>query len=193
VIEQAMSRAPVLPARFATLFNSLESLQRFAAEHREAIAGFFTELGDRQEWAVKGRLDRTVALEGALAAALGELNQPAVGKPERAPGARYFHEKRLKTEVERKFSERLKEFCRRAAATLGASAGGFRERKALPDEGAEVVLNWAFLVAPAEIDNFRASLERLNRGAAFPGLRLALTGPWPPFSFTPDLSAGAPA
>jgi hypothetical protein len=25
----------------------------------------------------------------------------------------------------------------------------------------------------------------------FPGLRLALTGPWPPFSFVPDLSDGA--
>ncbi len=192
VIEQAMSRAPVLPARFATLFISLESLDRFADRHRSAIAGFFRELGDRQEWAVKGRLNRAVALSGALDGALKGLNQPAAGEPAYAPGARYFEQKRIKVQAEREFSQRLREFCQRAAADLGTQAGGFRERKALADEGDEVVLNWAFLLAPAEIVNFRATLERMNGGAAFPGLRLTMTGPWPPFSFTPDLAAGTP-
>jgi hypothetical protein len=50
VVEQVMSQSPVLPARFATLFTSLESLQRFMLEYREAITGFFTHLGDQREW-----------------------------------------------------------------------------------------------------------------------------------------------
>ena len=66
VIEHIMSQAPVLPARFATLFSSLDSLEQFLVEHRVAIAGFFTELGEKQEWAVKGLLDRAGALRGLI-------------------------------------------------------------------------------------------------------------------------------
>src|ERR1039457_974665 len=64
VIEERMSRAPVLPARFATLFTSIEGLQQSVLARREAITGFFAQLGDQQEWAVKGLLDRGSALRG---------------------------------------------------------------------------------------------------------------------------------
>jgi hypothetical protein len=184
VIEQAMSRAAVLPARFATLFTTRESLESYVLERREAIAGFFVQLGDRQEWAVKGLLDRATALEGALR----KLSQPAA-EDNRSPGARYFEQKRIKAQAEREFNQRLQEHCRQTATALSAAAGGFRERKAMPPEegGAEAVLNWAFLLAPAEIAEFRAALERLQGDDVFPGLRLALTGPWPPYSFVPEL------
>jgi hypothetical protein len=183
-----MCRAAVLPARFATLFTSLESLESYVLERREAIAGFFAQLGDRQEWAVKGLLDRAAALDGALR----KLSQPAA-EDDRSPGARYFEQKRIKAQAEREFNQRLKEHCRKAALALNAAASGFRERKAMPPEegGAETVLNWAFLLAPAEIAGFRAVLDRLQGDEAFPGLRLALTGPWPPYSFVPELPDGA--
>jgi hypothetical protein len=188
VIEQAMSRAAVLPARFATLFTSLKSLESYVVERREAIAGFFAQLGDRQEWAVKGLLDRAAALEDALR----KLSRPAAAE-DRSPGARYFEQKRIKAQAEREFNRRLKEHCRQAASALNAAAGGFRERKVMPAEegGAEAVLNWAFLLAPAEITGFRAALDRLQGGEAFPGLRLVMTGPWPPYSFVPELPDGA--
>src|ERR1019366_1055238 len=98
VIEEVMSRAPVLPARFATLFISVDSLQRSVFEHREAIAQFFAQLGDQQEWAVKGLLNRAAALER-----LGASGRPAAEEPAPAasPGARYFEEKRRKAQLER--------------------------------------------------------------------------------------------
>lgn len=180
-----MRQAPVLPARFATLFTSLESLERSVVESREAIQAFFTELGDRQEWGVKGLLDRAASLRG-----LGAAEAPA---PDTAPGAKYFQEKRVKAQLARDFSLRLREFCRRAATALGAQASVFRERKVLGSdidgEDGEVVLNWAFLVAPAALEDFRVRLGLLNGDEAFPGLLLRLTGPWPPYSFAPDLSA----
>ena len=194
VIEEIGGRVPVLPARFATLFTSVDSIERFVLEHREAVTGFFTELGDQREWAVKGLLDRGQALEGP-----GSPGRPAADEraPAASPGARYFEEKRIKAQWERDFNFRLKEFCRRAAAALAQHAGGFRERKVLaPVEaaaGAEAVLNWAFLVSPAALDEFRGCLARFNAGEAFPGLMLTPTGPWPPYSFVPDLSVGAAA
>jgi len=192
VIEEMSGRVPVLPARFATLFTSMDSCERFVREHREAVMRFFAELGDQREWAVKGLLDRGQALEGP-----GSRGRPAADEraPAASPGAKYFEEKRIKAQWERDFNLRLKEFCRRAAAALVEHAGGFRERKVLsPVEaatGAEAVLNWAFLVSPAALNEFRGCLERLNGGEAFPGLTLTLTGPWPPYSFVPDLSIGS--
>ena len=191
VIEEVMRRTPVLPARFATLFTSLDRLQQTVLDRREAIAGFFAQLGDKQEWAVKGLLDRAGALRG--------LGSPAPPEPAPAasPGARYFQEKRLRAQVERDFGLRLKGFCRRAAAALGAQASGFRERKTLgvvtAETDAEVVFNWAFLVAPAALEDFRMRLDQFNGEEGFPGLYLTLTGPWPPYSFAPDLSGVAAA
>jgi Gas vesicle synthesis protein GvpL/GvpF len=211
VVEEISDGVPVLPARFATLFTSLESLQRFVLEHRDAVTGFFTLLGDQQEWAVKGLLDRGQALQhltgvrascGAGAFACqgpGPPGRPAADEraPAVSPGARYFDEKRMQAQWERDFNFRLREFCRRAAAALAEHAGGFRERKVLaPVEaapGAEAVLNWAFLVSPAALDEFRVCLARFNEGEAFPGLMLTPTGPWPPYSFVPELSVGAAA
>ena len=189
VIEEINNRVPVLPARFATLFTSWDSLQRFVVEHRDAVIGFFTRLGGQREWAVKGLLDRGLALEGP-----GSAGRPAVDAraPAASPGARYFDEKRIKAQWERDFNLRLREFCRRAAAALAEHAGSFRERKVpAPVEaatGAEAVLNWAFLVSPPALDEFRECLARFNQGEAFPGLTLTLTGPWPPYSFVPDLT-----
>jgi hypothetical protein len=189
VVEEVMRRTPVLPARFATLFTSFDSLQRSVLEHWEAIDEFFAQLGDQQEWAVKGLLDR--------AGSLRQLGAAEVPAPAAAPGARYFQEQRIKVQLERDFRLLLKDFCRRAAAALGAHPGAFRERKLVAPvtaaEDAEVVLNWAFLVSPAALDDFRARLERLNGGEAFPGLLLQLSGPWPPYSFAPDLSGGGKA
>ena len=186
VIEALMSRAPVLPARFATLFTSIERIGESAMEHRAAIGRFFAELGDQQEWGVKGLLDRA-----------GGPRHPDEGAPAASTGARYFEEKRAKIQLERDFNFQLKNFCRRAAETLGAKSGGFRERKVAlwgePGTGVEVVLNWAFLLAPGALDEFHAKLDRLNAGEVFSGLALTLSGPWPPYSFAPDLSRCATA
>jgi hypothetical protein len=182
VIEEVMRSAPVLPARFATLFTSTASLRRFILEHRSSIEGFFAELGDKQEWGVKGLLER---------GGRGVSGVPRPALRSVSPGSRYFEEKRIEAQFERDFASRLKAFCRRAAAALGELAGDFRERKvpapANGAAGAELLLNWAFLVSPEATGDFRRMLDELN-GEAFPGLSLALTGPWPPYSFAPDLS-----
>jgi hypothetical protein len=194
VIEEVMRQTPVLPARFATLFSSVDSLQQAVYERRETIAGFFAKLGGKQEWAVKGLLDRAGALRR-----VGSPARPAPDPlaPAASPGARYFQQKRIQAGLKRDFNHRLKEFCRRAAAELGAEAHGFRERPALGavavEPNTEVVLNWAFLVPPPTLEDFRLRLDRFNGEEAFPGLLLTLTGPWPPYSFAPDLSGGAPA
>lgn len=192
VVEEVMRHSPVLPARFATLYTSLDSLKEFVLRHRTAIAEFFSAIGDQQEWAVKGLLVRARAREALRAASRSAAE---TSTPSASPGARYLQEKRLEPRSNKQLNLWLKEACPRAAAQLQALAGGFRERK-VPgpggaEEGAEVVLNWAFLVPPAGVAEFRERVERLNAEHVSRGLSLVLSGPWPPYSFVPALSGGA--
>lgn len=187
VIEEAMSQAPVLPAQFATLFTSTDSLRRFVFEHRQSIGGFLDGLGDRREWAVKGLFNSAEALRTA-----DSRKSAAGGGQAPSPGIRYFEEKRRQSQLERDSKAPLKEFCARAATTLGALSWASRERRCpapgTGEAGVDVLVNWAFLLSPSALRDFRAALDRLNCDDPIPGLSLVLTGPWPPYSFAPGLT-----
>jgi hypothetical protein len=186
VIEHIMCQSPVLPAHFATLFTSFGSLERYVLEHADAIARFFAQLGDKQEWGLKGMLNRAEALSR-----LGSADETAMepARPQ-SPGVQYFQKKRLEAQLERDLNTRLKDYCRGAAVSLNDRASAFREREVMRS-ATDVLFNWAFLLSPQALMDFRARLQRLNGDEAFPGLRLALSGPWPPYSFAPDLSTSA--
>lgn len=191
ILEQVMRQSPVLPARFATLFASLDSLQKFVLEHRDTIAEFFSGLGDKREWAVKGLLNRTSARETLLSGPRGE---PGVST---SPGTLYFREQRLRAEGNRKLAQWLRETCQGAALELREHAAGFRERKVWQqgegDRDAEVILNWAFLLAPSAEADFQRCVERLNAARASHGLSVVLSGPWPAYSFAPALGESEPS
>jgi hypothetical protein len=193
VVEEAMRHSPVLPARFATLFASAGSLRGFVLQHRTAIAGFFSEIGDQQEWAVKGLLVGARAREAMRAA--GRTAAEGASPASASPGARYFEQKRIDAGLDRQLRLWLKEAGQRAAAELRPLAGGFGERKVLGleavEDGAEAVWNWAFLLPPAALADFRERIEGLNSEHAAYGLSLRMAGPFPPYTFAPALSAGA--
>jgi hypothetical protein len=182
VIEEAMLHGPVLPAPFATLFTSAESLGSLIAGQREAITRFFDTLGAAREWSVKGSLDREKARERILA----QRKLP----PASSPGARYLQQKRLGAEADREVGPWLTTSCRHAVARLQECASAFRERPvriSAATAGAEVVADWAFLVAPEAESAFAGRLQSLVEEVEDSGLRYSLSGPWPAYSFAPAL------
>jgi hypothetical protein len=188
VIEESMLESPVLPARFATLFSSLESLGELIAERREVIVGFFSTLAETREWSVKGCLDRARARDRFAA----ERSPLAANV---SPGARYLQEKRMLGEADRMVGPWLAELCQRASSGLRERARAFRERSAQlpsPEAGIEVIVNWAFLVEPADEAEFTRAVDLLRRDANDKGFDYSLTGPWPPYSFAPALIRNAP-
>ena len=56
-------------------------------------------------------------------------------------------------------------------------------------DGREEVLNLAALMRRDRVDEFHHHVEIINRKYADEGLALALTGPWPPYSFCPHLES----
>ena len=182
IVEHVMGQSPVLPARFATLFSSLDSLQQFVAAHRAAITDYFHRLGDRREWAVKGLLDRTLANRSAQSPPF-----PVVD----SPGKSYLQKKRTEAQAGELTNQWLRAACEKAANELEQQASEFRERQlwhgSESQDPSEVILNWAFLVPGDGEADFRRLVSELDERHRASGLSFALSGPWPPYSFTPAL------
>ena len=189
-----MAQSPVLPARFGTLFSSAEALSEFADRHRQTITVFLDHVAGHGEWSVKGVFDREPA-EAALISAKLAAQQKQLSAL--APGTRHFAEQRLHRDIERELSAWLDESCRAIAGEISSYASDFRECETGPgarsENGTAEVLNWAFLLPNSAVAPFRERVERANLSHQPQGLRLELSGPWPPYRFVPALSAaGAP-
>ncbi|MBZ5677691.1 MAG: GvpL/GvpF family gas vesicle protein [Acidobacteriia bacterium] len=182
VVERIMGQSPVLPARFATLFSSLESLRSFVLEYHDAITGFFAQVGDKREWAVKGLLDRPL---------VGQSAQPPRPQLADTPGKNYLQKKRMEAEAGELTNQWVRAVCQKAAGELEQQASAFRERQLWngsdSNEPAEVILNWAFLVPGDGEADFRRLVTELDERHRAGGLSFALSGPWPPYSFAPAL------
>jgi len=180
VVEQVMGQAPVLPAPFATLFESRETVRRFVLDYSNPIAGFFRDLGSTREWAVKGLLHRA---QPGMESEQGAEQEPA--------GKSYLGKKRAQAALKSAMRQRLRAACEQTAAELKDRAQAFRERKVWKAGQAsgqpELIFNWAFLLPAGEEAAFRRSVAKLDAEHRRLGLSLVISGPWPPYSFAPAL------
>lgn len=192
VIEYVARFSPVFPARFGTIFSSLDSLEALLARHRDAIRRFLDRAEGAEEWGFKGFLDRQKARERLvdeeLASGSAQLSS--------SPGLRYMQERRLRAEADGKVRRWLDEASGQIHEELSRRAVEMVERKVLPagstETPGEMVLNWAFLVPKAGVEAFRAAAARLDRELRARGLAFETVGPFPPYSFTPGLSEPQP-
>ncbi len=187
VVEAVGRSSPVFPARFGTIFSSLESLDRLLETHRRELRQFLDRVAGMEEWGVKGYLDRAKARERLVDE---ELAAPGAALST-SPGVRYMQERRLRAEADARLRRWLAETSRRALDELSHRAAQTAERRPVSSGAAgpqpEMVSNWAFLVPRAGVDDLREAGARLGRELGDWGLAFELSGPFPPYSFTPPL------
>ncbi len=185
VIEALLARAPVLPVRFGSVFSSSEGLAEFLQEHGAVIRQFLDGIAGKEEWALKVFLDMAKA-SAWLAAADPELAQRQRCLPA-APGARYFQEKQLRTDIQKKVRQWSGELAQQLEAELGFEQAAVRPLKLrVPDDAkGDMILHQAVLLPRAAVDNFRTRVAELGARHVEQGLVLESTGPWPPYSFCP--------
>jgi hypothetical protein len=174
-------RSSVFPAPFATLYASLESLTTFMRTHEATIAAFLRAVAGKEEWELRAAAHFGDPSDLDRLACEAWPDWRGLSK-----GARYLRLCRDKSA--------LIDFGRaKAAAQVDQFVAGLRvltdEAKSLapsraPDpDGGEPVARYALLVAKRDV----AALQARVADAASDGVTLALSGPWPPFSFRPSL------
>lgn len=190
VIEEVMSHSPVLPARFGSLFSSMEALERVVNSNLATIRGFLDSVANGEEWAVKACLSKAEALKAMVADKICEVSDTLSSLN---PGMRYFKERQIHAEAEKELAGWVREACKAVSDELISCSTGCRQRKIVglgSGEGdKQTVLNWAFLVDRSFVPDFLNRVEQTNARCNIRGLFFECSGPWPPYSFTPPLLA----
>ena len=154
VVEALMERGPVLPMRFGTVVDDDEALTAMLRARRDELAAALERVRGRVELGLRVVADR----------------------PAREANARDGRAYVL---------ARLDEYRRADRAAhdvhepLAAFACESRVRQRTP---APTLLAAAYLVERGDVARFRARVE--EAAAVCPGVHVACTGPWPPYSFT---------
>jgi hypothetical protein len=189
VVEEVMARSPVLPVRFGAVFSSRESLAQLLAERHEEISHFLETVSDKEEWDVRGFVDRGRASEWLLSFD-ADLAARRARKPD-SPGARYFHEKRLRAEAEAQARAWCGAIADQIGNELASHAVGVCSLARGPRNSAEVkaetVLHLALLVLRSRVPEFCGCVEAIEAAHLARGLTLEVSGPWPPYSFCPAI------
>jgi hypothetical protein len=178
VIEAVMEKAPVFPARFGTLFSSVEQLVRRIASRQDALQAYFERIAGCREWTLRGHLEREVAQE-----ALADSDDGS----ETRPGTAYLKKQKRVQDARGDVEAWLDEVAARLDRRLASSAKEIEPQEPPPrsSEAGEPVLERALLVPVDHEDALRTTLREENDRLADRGLQLALNGPWPPYSFRP--------
>ena len=192
IVQETMRYSPVLPARFGTLFSSAESLERVVQRNLPEINLFFDFVAGKDEWAVKVMFARADAKMRLISQRLSDQAETFAGMSQ---GLRYVKERQLSAIVDKEIGTWMKGILNSVASDLTQCAADWRKREiriGTPEEVAEEkVANWAFLVDRTEVEDFTMRISKTNAECHVSGLFFDMTGPWPPYSFTPRLEMEA--
>jgi hypothetical protein len=186
-LEEAMLQGPVLPVRFGTLFSTLDKLEAFIATNAPAISSFLTEIEGNEEWSVQGFIDKSVSEPAWMTDKRAEIHKKDI-----TPGMAFMMEEKLRVDMKQALGDWIIMKSSELLELLALLAAGSGERRILPNEDPEskkeMVSNWAFLVPIGNLDKFRTEVERVSGECKSMGLSFELAGPWPPYSFCPNLA-----
>ncbi|MFH1563025.1 MAG: GvpL/GvpF family gas vesicle protein [Nitrospirota bacterium] len=194
VIEGVMRNTCVVPFKFATLFNSENSLKAMLKEHARDIKTNLQDLEGKEEWGVKiyGHIERLKEVlfkqdEGLLALDK-ELCSASAGKA-------FFLKKKKEGLLNTIVNEGVNRYGQDSFERLSKQSIRSRINKLLPKEVTEreedMILNSAFLVEKERVHTFMGIVEFLKTQYKESGLSFDCTGPWPPYNFCVSVQATA--
>jgi gas vesicle protein GvpL/GvpF len=186
VVERAMELQTVLPARLATVYRGERDVVQMLEREQERLVAALERVRGAREWGVKAFADPTQLAE-SVRRSRGEAAELRAVAEAKSGGTAYFAWK-AHDEFVREAAAETKARC--ASSThnrLRELAADARlhplERSALSREEGELILNGAYLVRLEQEDAFRMGVRGLESELAPVGVRLYLTGPWPPYNF----------
>jgi hypothetical protein len=183
VIESVAKERPVVPMRLATVFASDAGVAGMLRERAGDLRRALSRISGRSEWGVKGYAD--------LHARIPVPDDPAAG-----PGAAYLQRRRAQFTAHadaRREAAASAQVIHAGLCRLAVSARLYPpQAPGLAGQPVPMVLNAAYLVADERSEEFTAAVTNLAGGHR--SVQLALTGPWPAYSFAaePDDAAERP-
>lgn len=183
VLDDALSKASVVPLRLCTLYRDQEGVRQLLREQRPSLTRSLAAVEGCMEWGVK------VFVEESADTRVGQ-EVPQAPQAETSPGAGYLadrqRERDLAQQVEALGAECVDEVERTLAPLARASRINPVQRPEAHGRAAEMIMNGAFLVERERAAELRDAIGELEDRWASRGFLVELTGPWPPYNFVGD-------
>lgn len=186
LVEWAMQWSSVFPAPFGTLYASLDSLTAFIHAHEATIAGFLSAVAGKEEWELRAsaHLDGAEILDQMARSAWPDWR-------ELTPGKRYMRLCRDRSALIEQGRAEVGSLVGAFVAELRPLTAAVRQQEAgrRPDADGteEPIARYALLVAKPDVAALQERVREARARASHRHVAIALSGPWPPFSFRPDL------
>jgi hypothetical protein len=155
-------RAATVPFRMATICLGDQRVRELLAGHRQQLDAALERVAGRAEWGVRAHLE--------------PVPEPVSTLVEAGKAGTAYLMRRRGTLMRRE----------QAYTGAGAAYDALAARAvaavshAVPPGSPDLLFNASFLVDDARLDEFIAAVEALSHRD---GVRLTLTGPWPPYAF----------
>jgi hypothetical protein len=188
VVEHVARRASVVPLRFGAIYLERSGIERMLNEKGRELAQIIERLRDHEEWGVNVYSDRATLL-ASITEVSPRLRELARQAEAASPGQSYLMQKKIEALRVDEARTALNDIIDRIEKTLSKQADDTKRLRILKVEATEhgeLKAKFAFLVKRAQFEEFRAAAERLAEQNFAAGVRLELTGPWPPYNFSTE-------
>ena len=187
VVLAAMEQGLVLPVRFGTVFSSLGAIEPLR-RCQDIFAEFFRDIAGKREWTLKGYADLPRVRAQLAEVRLAEQKERLA---ELSPGKRYFLEQKIKGAVDRDMTSWLKETERDIVSLVREVSDRFSscrlQSREVTGKDEEMFFHSALLVPDRSATIMQSLTHEWNERREALGLRMELSGPWPPYHFAPGL------
>ena len=181
VTADLMKKTAIVPLRAFTLFSSEEAVRAYLTEHRELLSKTLERLDGKREWTLRIELEPakwSEALTGRVASLRDLQNEIAAA----SPGKAFLLRKKLDDERKRASHTAEEELVREIEAAVLAKTGGQTVAESRQHrDGAFPQIN--VLVNRDEESVLQQLRDELTARYEHEGVSLALSGPWPPYTF----------
>jgi len=185
VVEHFAKRTSVVPLRFGTIYLDHSGIESMLNEKREQLSAILKRLQGHEEWGVNVYSERNVLLENitTVSPRLREMTETLSQAP---PGQAYLLQKKidaLRTDEVKVEVVRIADEIEQTLQAKSDDLVKLRILKIETTEHGELKAKFAYLVDQRKFDEFKDTAEKLAQQFDSSGIKIELTGPWPPYNF----------
>ncbi|MEW6172536.1 MAG: GvpL/GvpF family gas vesicle protein [Bacillota bacterium] len=176
----------VVPVRFCTVFRTEEGVRCLLDKQADVILSDLARLHASAEWDIKLYANEKHRLKMALQA-LGEVSKAG-------GGIEYLRRKQRQGKLVNEVKEWIRTQASDCYNCLSELSREYRAKPCLAcDDDERMALNVVYLVARSIEQKWLEKLQEIARRLNGGGMRMVVSGPWPPYSFvTPVVERDEP-
>lgn len=186
IVEDVMKVGCVIPFKFATLFNTWDSLKASIDEHGEELREDLRCMKGKEEWGVKIYCDME-RLSNLLINGDVEILSLDNDISSSSPGRAFLFKKKRKELIYKTIEKMTGIYIQDSLDSLIKESLQMRINRLLPREVTEredeMILNAAFLLKKGKVNSFIKAVDMISGRYEENGLIVHCTGPWPPYNF----------